>query len=361
MQSEFSQMTQYATELQTYIGLREIEKTTSQAAQYIEDLKSGGKLDENNLEVTVTSALQSILNDIKSFGDININTSPSSLQVKAGRKDQAQYLAPTIPSIEQIKPSNLRRLTIPEDRKSSNINACIILPDDQNLILYSRFNKSHLLLFSNDGMFIKEVVAFKGYSFNTCLVRANTVAVTLELENKTALVDVEKNEIIKTIKLSHFCKGLASDGQMFVISSSEKSTVVNLRNKSHTILEGVRANCVALFQGNIYGSLHKAKQVNCYTSTGEPLWTFQNQDIVSPRELALDNNGFVYIASSGNNSIVVISPDGKTCKTILSEADGINQPHAIDINRETGMMIVSSQVKNGSNGKLYGTAYVYKI
>ncbi|XP_071160686.1 E3 ubiquitin-protein ligase TRIM7-like [Mytilus edulis] len=47
LQSEFSKMTQYATELQMYVGLREIEKTTSQAAKCIDTLKSGDKFSLN--------------------------------------------------------------------------------------------------------------------------------------------------------------------------------------------------------------------------------------------------------------------------------------------------------------------------
>ncbi|CAC5423595.1 unnamed protein product [Mytilus coruscus] len=179
LQSEFSKMTQYATELQMYVGLREIEKTTSEAAQYLEDLKSGGPLDEVNLELTISTELQSILKDVKSFGDININTRPFTLQVKAGRKDQAQYLVPTIPTIEQIKPSLLRHLTIPQDMKSLDIQACRILPDGKYLILDSNWDKSKLLLFSNDGLFMRKVVEFTGHSLDTCFVRTNTVAVTL--------------------------------------------------------------------------------------------------------------------------------------------------------------------------------------
>ncbi|VDI16261.1 Hypothetical predicted protein [Mytilus galloprovincialis] len=96
LQSEFSKMTQYATGLQMYAGLREIEKTTSEAAKYLEDLKSGGRLDEVNLELNISTKLQSILKDVKSFGDINISSHPFTLQLKAGRKDQAQYLVPTL-------------------------------------------------------------------------------------------------------------------------------------------------------------------------------------------------------------------------------------------------------------------------
>ncbi|VDI61713.1 Hypothetical predicted protein [Mytilus galloprovincialis] len=114
LQSEFSKMTQYATELQMYFGLREIEKTTSQAAKCIDTLKSGDNLEETNLEVTISSVLQSILQDVKSYGDININTRQSTLCIKAGRKDQAQNLVPAIPRIEEIKPSMMRTLTIPK-------------------------------------------------------------------------------------------------------------------------------------------------------------------------------------------------------------------------------------------------------
>ncbi|CAG2254038.1 unnamed protein product [Mytilus edulis] len=196
MHSLITKMTQYATALQMYVSLREIEKTTSQTAKYVEDLENGDHFSEKNLEVNILSALQSILQDVKSFGDININTIciSSTLRLKTSRKDQAQHLVPKVPVIEQIKPSLLTRLTSTIDMKL-NIWACLILPD----------------------------------------------------------------------------------------------------------------------------------------------------------------------ASNGNNSIMVISPDGKTCKTILSEADGIKDPWQIDINRETGMMIVSSRMSDDDSVTDYETAFVYTI
>ncbi|CAG2232745.1 unnamed protein product [Mytilus edulis] len=39
--------------------------------------------------------------------------------------------------------------------------------------------------------------------------------------------------------------------------------------------------------------------------------------------------------SQNNHRVVVVSPDGKTCKTILSEADRIEDPWTIDIDRES--------------------------
>ncbi|CAC5377460.1 unnamed protein product [Mytilus coruscus] len=316
LQNEFSKITQYATELQMYIGLQEIEKTTSEATHYIEYLESGDDFDEKN--------------------------------IKTGRQDQAQYLIPK--SIEQIKPSMLRTLTIPEDKKMTNILACRIFPDGKYLVLDNQSYGSELLLFSNDGIFLRKIAAFRGPSYDACIVRNNTVAVTLLLAtNQTQLVDAEENNIIRTFKLSHACYGVVSDGQMMFISSMEKSTMVNLINLSQTILEEVKAHHISLYKGNIYGTIYNENKVCCYKSTGEPLWTFMHHDIVKPQGLTLDKNGFVYIASYGNNSIVVISPENKRCKTILSEADGIMNPYEIDINSKTGMMIVASEIKKDSN------------
>ncbi|XP_071162047.1 uncharacterized protein [Mytilus edulis] len=360
IQSQFSKTTRYTTELQMFIALREIEKITSQTTKYIEDLESGDHFIEKNLEVKLSSALQSILQDVNSFGNININTTTSTLKIKAGRKDQAQHLIPKVPGVEQIKPSLLTRLTIPKDIKSLDISACLILPDGKFIILDR--DEFQLLLFSNDGIFIRKVVTFTEFAYDECLVMNNIVAVALGPANQTVLVDVDRSKIIQTIKLSHNCFGVASDGKNLVIRNGDRQcTTVNLSDMSQTIIEGMVVGPIALFQRNIYGTNNIASTLCCYKVTGEPLWKFQHQDIARPLGLTLDKNGFVYISSAGNNSIVVVSPDGKICKTILSDADGIKDPYAIDINRETGVMIVSSHISGEKKEKSYQTCFVYKV
>ncbi|CAC5391104.1 unnamed protein product [Mytilus coruscus] len=356
MQSEYTKMTQYATELQKYIGLREIKKTTSQTSKYIEDLESGDHFIEKNLEVNISSALQSILQDVKSFGDIHINTTSFILKLKAGKKDQAKC----IPVIDQIKPNLFKRLTIPQSMKCLNIMACLVLPDDKVIIL--DYNKKQLLLFSNDGM--RKVFTFREYPLDACFVRNNTVAVILGSANQAGLVDVELNTIIQIVEISHYCYGVASDGRNLIISSNKyKITKVNLDDMSQTIFEkGVEElYYISLFQGNITGTTYSQNKICCCKSIEEPFRTFQLKDIVKPGGLTLDKNGFVYIASHGNNSDVVVSPDGKSSRKILSGADDINAPWAKDINRKTGMMAVSSYISDEGNDTFYDTAFIYKI
>ncbi|CAG2234943.1 unnamed protein product [Mytilus edulis] len=302
-----------------------------------------------------------------------MDTSSSTFQIKTGRKDQAQLLVLKVPGMNNIQPSLLRTLTIPADMKSLDILACLILPNGKFMILYS--NK-RLLLFSNDGIFIRTVVTFTDVPCDVCFVRNNTVAVTLRSANQTVLVDVEKNAIIEKIKFSHNCHGASSDGKILVVNNeSRQITASNLNYRLQTTFElygTARISLfqdsisrISLFQDSIYCSLYYESKVSCYKDTDEfeLLWTFQHQDIDRPVGITVDNNGFVYIVSRRNSKIVVVSPDGKTCQTILSEADGIKDPWAIDINRETGMMIVSSKISDDTDysGATYQTAFVYKI
>ncbi|CAC5374951.1 unnamed protein product [Mytilus coruscus] len=106
LQNEFSNMTKHATELQTYVGLKEIEKITLKEGYYIDDLKRVSDLNERNLHVKTSPALISILHDVKSFGEITVDTRPCNVQANARRKIQAQCLVP-VRTIDQIKPSFL--------------------------------------------------------------------------------------------------------------------------------------------------------------------------------------------------------------------------------------------------------------
>lgn len=54
----------------------------------------------------------------------------STINVNAGRKDQAQYLAPNIPEIKQINPYFLKTMTIPGYKRNLDVYACRILSQD---------------------------------------------------------------------------------------------------------------------------------------------------------------------------------------------------------------------------------------
>ncbi|VDI61546.1 Hypothetical predicted protein [Mytilus galloprovincialis] len=347
MQSKLTDLIQNATDLQIYICSIEIEKSSSRVVNYFDDLEQGDDLSEKNLNMSFSPDLQSILQDVKSFGDIAISISPSTLQVKTIRKDQAQQLVPNIPDVEQIKPFWMYAMTIPKGIFPLLIKACVVLPDDTFIILDSE----ELLLFSNNVCFVRKIHTFRDCPLDACYAGTNTVAVALGSAKKMAVVDIEKNRIIKIVRLR------------MVVSSDQKSSLINLNDMCCTILQELRARNVALFKGNIYGILeiNNESKVSCYKNNGEHIWTFTHHEIDGATGLTLDRNGFVYIASASNNSIMVLSPDGKRSSAILSEHDGINCPSSIDINKESGLMMVSYDFSSDGDLESFDSAFVYKI
>ncbi|VDI18269.1 Hypothetical predicted protein [Mytilus galloprovincialis] len=107
--------------------------------------------------------------------------------------------------------------------------------------------------------------------------------------------------------------------------------------------------------------MKKRTKFSLKKSTGEYLWSYQHPQIEHPQGITLDKHGFIYIACNRNNSIEVASSVGKTSRTILSESDGIKCPVGINIDRESGLMIVSTMIINDRDNRTYRTAFVYKI
>ena len=104
---------------------------------------------------------------------------------------------------------------------------------------------------------------------------------------------------------------------------------------------------------NIYYTNRSTHTVSCHKINGDKLWKFQDVAIIrEPNGVAVDRDSNVYVVSSGNCSVVVISPDGKCCRTVLGASDGIIIPRAIYFDKVKNNLVVCS-----SNGK----AFLYKV
>ncbi|XP_052085863.1 uncharacterized protein LOC127723333 isoform X4 [Mytilus californianus] len=340
LQDDFLNMTKYATELQIYVGLREIEKITSQEGNYLENLMREGSFNENNLHVAFSPALESFLNDVKSLGEISIEIRPCNIKAEAGRKYQAQQVIP-IQKIDNIKPSFLNTLKIPKGRKLRVVGCCI-LPDG-NFILLDR-ESNCLVMFKNDGIFMKNVITFEDSVENMCFVKENIVAVILYKACQVTLVDINKSKVVRRIDVPKACYRVASDGHVLVVAmdTNEGVIVMTLHDESKQLLEGIYVHDISWSNSFIYGTKFMQNKVYCYNSSGTLLWTLTHEDISEPAGIALDKNGFIYVACRKSQKIVKVSPDGKSCKTILNHDNRIETPNAIAINKETGVMLISN-------------------
>jgi DNA-binding beta-propeller fold protein YncE len=90
----------------------------------------------------------------------------------------------------------------------------------------------------------------------------------------------------------------------------------------------------------------KLYYTNCFSHTvtccdlhGTTQWKFNDEQVLQgPRGITVDNDGNVYVAGRSSNNVVVISPDGKRHRQLLSSKEGLSDNYLqtfiiiIDIN-----------------------------
>jgi DNA-binding beta-propeller fold protein YncE len=132
---------------------------------------------------------------------------------------------------------------------------------------------------------------------------------------------------------------------------------VQLSDNSISLLvkqEGFPNHTYVITSGdNIYHTNYTTNTVSCHKINGDKLWEFQDVAIIrKPRGVAVDRDLNIYVASESNDSVVVISPDGKHCRTVLGESDGIYKPLAICFDKVKNNLVVCNY---------NGTAFLYKV
>lgn len=103
---------------------------------------------------------------------------------------------------------------------------------------------------------------------------------------------------------------------------------------------------VAVRGDNIYYTNKDNNSVTCYDIHGNLKWTFKDStNLQYPQGISVDGNGNVYVAGTNTNTVVVISPDGKRCRTILSSHDGLSIPRALHFKPTSNKLLVANERK----------------
>jgi DNA-binding beta-propeller fold protein YncE len=80
---------------------------------------------------------------------------------------------------------------------------------------------------------------------------------------------------------------------------------------------------IATCGDKIYHANRFTNTVTCYTIKGEKLWEYKDVSVLNdPRGVSVDNNSNVYATSNASHSVVVIDPDGRQGRQIISSDDG---------------------------------------
>jgi hypothetical protein len=345
LQSKLSAVKLYATDLQTFLGGRTILREVEEDEMYVTTLLEDKCLQQVNLCYRHEAKMVAI-NNIEIFGSVCRETNPPAINIKRGKDKQAQIITITPPvrnvSINDINLVLLRK----KERLSSKITGCTITPNGK--FIFADYGKKGLHILNEDwtpdNLDVELSATSNAYDV-TCIDDTRLV-ISTGVYQQISIINIASKKTETIIITSDLCYGITqNEGSLLFCGKSKGISRVQLSDNSISLLlkQERFPDCTYVITSgdNLYHTNHKTKTVSCHKINGEKLWEFQDVVLIrEPRGVAVDRDLNVYVVSTGNNSVVVISPDGKRCRKVLGKSDGINKPWAICFDKVKNNLVV---------------------
>ena len=298
------------------------------------------------------------INTIEIFGSVCRETNPPVINIKRRKNKQVQIMTFTSPvrnvSIHDINLVLLRK----KELLCNQITGCTITPNGK--FIFADYGTKGLHILSEDGTSdnLDTKLPAIQYAFDVTCIGDTRLAISTGGYKDINILNIASKQIEKIINTSHDCFGITQyEGSLLFCEGSRGISRVQLSDSRMSLLVKQERfpnwTYVITSGDNIYHTNHTTNTISCHQINGDKLWEFQDVAIIrEPRGVAVDRDLNVYVASDGNDSVVVISPDGKRCRTVLGKSDGIDAPTGIYFDKVKNNLVVCNY---------HGTAFLYKV
>jgi DNA-binding beta-propeller fold protein YncE len=343
----------YASELQSFLGLKQIPGISMKNENYIQSLIEDDNLKQIKLSFKADDQILNLFNNVNSFGKIIIETKSSDVDIEAYKLNQAQQSVVSIPMKSVNDVMLKRRQRIKTDL--ANVIGCCILSNGK--MVFVNYYPGEVIVVRKDGSKDFTINIRSGNPLDVTCIDSNTIAVSIiDKDNQVHIIDLNKRSITRRIKIKSTVWGIAyNDGSL--ICCTEEEGLIRIDLKDNSITPVVRCSLltwshVTTHGNNIYYTNDTTHTVTSCDINGKVQWEFYDENVlVSPTGITTDNNNNIYVVSEGSNSLVVISPDGQNYKVLLSDRDELNLPWTIYCDRASNQLLLTN--RRDDNGLLY--------
>jgi DNA-binding beta-propeller fold protein YncE len=358
LQSDIIAVKEYASDLQTFLGSRAIAEEVKKEEEYLMALSEDGSLQQLNLRYNINTKIKDILSTVTTFGSVYIETSPPSVVIKTMKAKQAQIMSviqpPSVKSINDIKLTLHTTFNIPNVKGNNTIRGCIVSPNGK-IIFVDNYNR-RLLILNADGTLDNEITCLSSNSFDVTCLDDTTVAVSTD--SGIEIININSTKAERRIKTSQPCYGITHHNgvllwyeyqrgiQMMKLSDDRVTTLVKQSNLPYNSYIATRGD-------KIYLANHASSTVTCYTIKGETLWEYKDLSVLNdPWGVTVDNNSNVYVTSYSYSKVVVLEPDGRHGRQLISSGDGLKYPTGIYFDKSKNSLLVTNY---------HGPAFLYRM
>ena len=340
----------YASDLQTFIAVKQIEKQVETQDTCLQSLVNSDSLNQTKLSYKIDTGLKNITNSIQQFAEVVVESKPCEMVFVRKKDKEAQMmvaeLSPTM-SVENIQ-LNLKQKIY---AKVTNIRGCSLLPDGR--MAFSCVVSSTVRFINKEGNELFHIGKDKTGSttYDTVYIKdTNNLAVSSGDGSNTCItiIDIESQEVMTTISMDANIYGMAVRGRTIYFCSKDKGLkMLNLSDQSVSdIFSSSMSNLdyVATSGDKLYYTSFNTGAVTCCDLHGTTQWEFKDDCVLQcPTGISVDNDGNVYVVGFGSHNVVVVSPDGQRHRQLLSSKDGMSHPFVLDYDKSTNRLLVVNQ------------------
>ncbi|XP_071150539.1 E3 ubiquitin/ISG15 ligase TRIM25-like [Mytilus edulis] len=354
-QTNLKSITQYASNLQTFLVMRDIEIKVLENEQYLQSLIETKQIDQVDLNIKVDPGVISISNSLKMFGSIDIQKTSSRMRLIRANDNQAQLQVTPPRTINDLKLILQKKITT----NGEIIRGCCISVNGEYFFTDHSSRKT-LSVIESDGTLKYNMLLGYSSGFDTTIIDAKTIAITTGDSNQRKGIDIintEGRKKIKFIPLPGCSYKITCDHDLLFVCV-EGLGIYKVNTIDYTISLVISCkltwgSSVSVFNDKIYYANHCDDSVVCCDRNGSRVWTFKDTLVLTfPSGITVDNDGNVFVVGETTSNLVLISNDGKHHKQILTEEDGLRKPSAIFFDKQTRKILLANKKE---------TAFLYSV
>jgi WD40 repeat protein len=349
-QTNIVNMKKYASDLQTFIAIKQIEKEVETQDTCLQSLVNSDSLNQTKLSYKIDTGLKNLTTSIQKFAEVVAESKPCEMTFVRKKDKQAQMMVAELSpprSLENIQ-LNLKQKI---NTKGTDIRGCSLLPDGR--MVFSCYSSDTVRFINKEGIELFQIGKNKTGSstYDTVYIKDNnSVAVSWggwggKTKRSMTIIDIESKKVMTTIPMDTYIYGMAVKGRTIYYCAWNKGLkMLNLSDKSVSDIissDISRVNYVATSSDKLYYTNNFTHTVTCCDLHGTTQWEFKDERVLQcPRGITADNDGNVYVVGCSSSNVVFISPDGQRHIQLLSSKNGLNNPRVLDYDKSTNRLLV---------------------
>ena len=148
-QTNIVNIKKYASDLQTFIAVKQIEKQVDTQDTCLQSLVNSDSLNQTKLTYKIDTGLKNITTSIQKFAEVDVESKPCEMVVVRRKDKEAQMMVAKLSppmSVENIQVNLKQKI----NTKVSDIRGCSLLPDGR--MVFSCYNSSTVRFINKEGI-----------------------------------------------------------------------------------------------------------------------------------------------------------------------------------------------------------------